>query len=197
VLVLDADERVPPELAAEIADRARQAPQEIAAFRVRRRFHFRGRWLRRSSLYPTWVVRLVRPGRVEWIDRGHAETQRVDGAIGELQHDLIDENLKGLDEWRARQERYAEREAAYEAVLDGRGLTLRDLASTDPLRRREALKAAARLLPGRALWFFLYCAVVRGGILEGLDGVRFCAMKAGYQRRIVARRRELRRGGAP
>ena len=75
----------------------------IGAYRVKRRFHMWGRWLRYSSLYPTWVVRLVHKDRVRYINRGHAETQTINGEIGELQNDLIDENLKGVDEWFARQ----------------------------------------------------------------------------------------------
>src|SRR5262245_54356024 len=37
-LVLDADERVPPELAAELAGRLAAVPDDVAAFRLRRRF---------------------------------------------------------------------------------------------------------------------------------------------------------------
>ena len=74
-------------------------------FRVRRRFHMWGRWLRYSSLYPSWVVRLVRKDRVSYVNRGHAETHIVEGRIEELENDLIDENLKGIDEWLERQNR--------------------------------------------------------------------------------------------
>src|SRR5437016_4156444 len=52
-LILDADERVPAELVAELAHRLPAAPSDVAAFRLRRRFHLWGQWLRRSSLYPT------------------------------------------------------------------------------------------------------------------------------------------------
>src|SRR5262249_31057996 len=97
-LILDADERVPRELAEELAERAKAPADEIAAFRVRRRFHLWGKWLRHSSLYPTWLVRLVRVGRVRYVNRGHAETQVVDGRVESLEHDLIDENHKGLND---------------------------------------------------------------------------------------------------
>src|SRR5207244_9323886 len=128
-LILDADESVPPELAAELARRLADAPVDVAAFRLRRRFHFAGKWLRHSSLYPTWVVRLVRVGRVRYVNRGHAETQLVEGRIESLRHDLIDENHKGLEDWFARQNRYSTQEAAYE--LQQTGFTWRNLFSTD------------------------------------------------------------------
>ncbi len=73
-----------------------------------------GRWLRYSSLYPTWVVRFVRKDRVRYVDRGHAETQEVDGEMLDLENDLIDENLKGIDEWFERQNRYSTKDAEYE-----------------------------------------------------------------------------------
>jgi glycosyltransferase involved in cell wall biosynthesis len=111
ILILDADERVTPELAAEMARVVPAAPEAIGAYRLKRRFHMWGRWLRYSSLYPTWVVRLVRKGRVQYVNRGHAETQQVNGEIASLEHDLIDENLKGVDEWFERQNRYSTREA--------------------------------------------------------------------------------------
>src|SRR5262249_20508404 len=92
VLILDADERVPPELVAEMSQRLLAVSDDVAAFRLRRRFYLWGRWLRYSSLYPTWVVRLIRVGRVRYVNRGHAETQVVDGGVESLSHDLIDEN---------------------------------------------------------------------------------------------------------
>jgi glycosyltransferase involved in cell wall biosynthesis len=193
-LILDADERVPPDLAAELRDRLGSAPADVAAFRLRRRFHLWGKWLRFSSLYPTWVVRLVRVGRVRYVNRGHAETQEVNGRVDSLRHDLIDENHKGLEHWWSRQERYAAQEALYE--LAERRVPLRRLFAADPLERRAAVKALARDLPLRPLWFFLYAYVLRGGFLDGTSGYRFCAMKASYQAMIVRKKRELRRSCA-
>jgi glycosyltransferase involved in cell wall biosynthesis len=190
-LVLDADERVPPELAAELGGRLRDVSPEVAAFRVRRRFHLWGRWLRWSSLYPTWVVRLVRVGRVRYISRGHAETQRVDGRVDALAHDLVDENHKGLDEWWARQARYAAQEAEHE--LSQPAVSPWALLSRNPLRRRSALKSLAGALPGRHRWYFLYAYFLRLGFLDGRDGFRFCRMKAAYQKLIARNRLGLRR----
>jgi len=190
-LILDADERVPAGLVADMAARLESAPPDVAAFRLRRRFHLWGKWLRYSSLYPTWVIRLVRVGRVRYVNRGHAETQVVDGRIDSLKEDLIDENRKGLEDWWARQNRYSTQEAVYE--LSQNGARLWHLFSADPLRRRESFKAVARNLPARPLWYFLYAFFLRLGFLDGLDGFRFCTMKAAYQLMVVCKKRELRR----
>jgi glycosyltransferase involved in cell wall biosynthesis len=193
VLILDADERVPPELAAEMASALAGGAPGIGAFRLRRRFHMWGRWLRHSSLYPSWVVRLVHRERVRYIDRGHAETQEVRGDVRELTHDLIDENLRGIDEWFARQNRYARHEADYELAHEAGGLRLRDLLSADPLRRRAALKRVGWRIPARPLVYFAYSYLWRGGWRDGRDGLVFCAMKALYQGMIAVKKYDARR----
>ena len=193
VLVLDADERVPPELAAELALIAADEPAGVGAFRVRRRFYFWGRWLRRSSLYPTWVVRFIRVGRVRYENRGHAETQQVEGRIGDLAHDLVDESHKGIDEWFERHNRYAAKDAAFEFERATSGAGVAALLSRDPLARRAARKRLAARLPARGLLYFLYSYVWRGGFLDGRDGLVFCRMRAMYQSQVAARVYDLQR----
>jgi len=193
ILILDADERVPPELAAELADKALHAPATAGAYRVRRRFYMWGRWLTYSSLYPTWVVRFVRLGRIRYVNRGHAETQEVDGEILDLENDLIDENLKGLDEWFERQNRYATKDAEYELARAAVPLDLAGLASRDGLRRRASLKQLATRMPFRPTLYFLYSYVLRRGFLDGRDGLVFCRMKSLYQRMIEVKRHDLRK----
>jgi glycosyltransferase involved in cell wall biosynthesis len=192
VLILDADERVTPELVAEMGQIVADAPARVGAYRVRRRFHMWGKWLRFSNLYPTWVVRLIHKDRVRYENRGHAETQRVDGETKELDHDLIDENLKGIEEWFERQARYAYQEAAFELAHSTESPGLMRLLQGSPLARRAALKQLTRDLPGRALAYFVYAYVVRGGFLEGKDGLIFCSMRAVYQQMVVASKHELR-----
>lgn len=193
ILILDADERVPPELAAELGEIASTDLPDFAAYQVRRRFHMWGRWLRHSSLYPTWVVRFIRAGRVRYEDRGHAETQTVQGRIGDLRHDLIDENLKGIDEWFERQNRYASKDARFEFQSRMSGIRARDLLSRDALVRRAAIKRFAARLPARGLIYFLYSYVWRRGFLDGRDGFVFCRMRALYQTQVAIKVFDLER----
>lgn len=195
ILILDADERVPAELARELGEVASQNPAEVGAYRVRRRFHLWGRWLRHSSLYPTWVVRFIRAGRVRYQDRGHAETQVVDGRIADLRHDLVDENVKGIDEWFERQNRYSSKDAQFEFDSLAAGMRAGDLLSRDPLARRAALKRLAARLPARGLLYFLYSYFWRGGFLDGRDGFVFCRMRAAYQSQVAIKLHDLKRQG--
>ena len=192
VLILDADERVPPDLARELVGIGNSDPQHIGAFRVRRRFYMWGRWLRYSALYPTWVVRFIHKERVKYIDRGHAETQQVTGSVGDLKNDLIDENLKGIDEWFQRQNRYSRKEAEYELNAEKEPARIDALWSGDPLQRRALLKKLSWRLPLRPLNYFVYSYVVRRGFLDGADGFIFCLMKSTYQAMIVAKKYNAR-----
>jgi glycosyltransferase involved in cell wall biosynthesis len=193
VLVLDADERVPDALAHEMAEIAQDNPQGVGAYRIRRRFYMWGRWLKYSSLYPTWVVRFIHKERVRYINRGHAETQEVNGEIRELQNDLIDENLKGIDEWFERQNRYASKDAEYELEQESRPARISDLISKDPLMQRAAMKRLAVRMPGRPLWYFLYSYIIRKGFLDGREGFTFCIMRALYQAMVNIKKFDLRR----
>lgn len=193
VLILDADESVPSPLAEELRALANNASEKFGAFRVRRRFHMWGRWLRHSSLYPSWVVRFVHKGKVRYVDRGHAETQRVSGKIGTIDEFLVDENLKGIDDWFERQNRYSRAEAEFELYADDSQGTWMGILSADPLRRRSALKRIARNLPFRGTLYFLYCYIIRLGILDGRDGYVFCRMKAMYQSMVSIKKYDARR----
>ncbi len=193
VLILDADERVPEELAREISEVLTNVSDTVGAFRVRRRFHMWGRWLRYSSLYPNWVVRLVHKQRVRYVDRGHSETQIVDGEILDLRKDLIDENLKGIDEWFARQSRYSRHEADYELMEQGKGRIFAELFTSDPLLSRASLKRLAGRIPGRGLAYFLYSYFWRRGFLEGRDGFVFCLMRSMYQTMVAIKKYDRRR----
>lgn len=193
ILILDADERVTPELGRELKSVAEAAAAGVGAYRVRRRFYMWGRWLRYSSLYPTWVVRFIHRDLVRYVNRGHAETQNVDGELRDLAHDLIDENLKGVDEWFERQNRYSRKDAELELVREKDGLRMSELFSSDPLKRRAALKRLAWRMPARGLVYFIYSYIWRRGFLDGRDGFMFCCMRAMYQTEVAIKKYDMRR----
>lgn len=193
VLMMDADERVTPELAEEIAGVIEPAPTQVGAYRLRRRLYMWGRWVRYSSLYPNWVVRLIHRSHVRYVDRGHAETQSVHGEIRQLENDLIDENLRPIEEWFGRQNRYARKEADYELAAEERQRGWVTLLSRDPLVRRAAIKKVSWRLPMRPVAYFLYAYIWRRGFLDGKDGLIFCLMKALYQGMIVVHKYDTQR----
>ncbi len=182
IVMLDADERMMPELAREIEDVIRHSEIETAMFRVRRRDMFMGRWLRRSSGYPTWFPRVMRRGRVR-VNRAVNETYLADGQTDELSEHLIHYPFnKVMSWWFARNCRYAESEAQLLIARDARGRKpWRDLICRDPGLRRAAMKRLAYSLPGRPFLMFLYLYVLRLGFLDGRPGYHFACMRMAYE----------------
>jgi glycosyltransferase involved in cell wall biosynthesis len=84
-LMVDADERVSPELAAEITRAIEHAGSDprIGAFRILRRNHFLGRPMTRSSYGRERLTRLMRAARAQYVNAVH-ETPIIDGEIRDL-----------------------------------------------------------------------------------------------------------------
>jgi hypothetical protein len=171
----------------------RAAPPEAGLFLLRRRDHLFGRWIQRSSGYPTWFGRLARVGRVR-VERPINEEYHTDGTVLRLQHHLDHFPFnKGFSEWVGKHDRYSTMEAELRLQQRGQRVPLAELLSADPLRRRKALKSLGYAARGRPLLMFLGLFIVRGGFLEGRAGFTFCLLRAWYEFMIDLKYRELRR----
>lgn len=181
LLMLDADERVPPDLWAEMRARVGAATDGETMFRMRRKDYFMGRWLRRSSGYPSWFGRLLRIGHVR-IEREINEEYLTDGKIGHLAHHLVHYPFRrGIAHWFDRHNRYSSLEAEKLVTETKEPWTAANLFSGDPTVRRRALKRLSYRLPFRPLVAFTYLYFFRLGILDGMAGYRFCRMRATYE----------------
>lgn len=118
VLILDADERVSPELAAEL--RALPDHPSFAAFSIPFRNHLGRRWLRHGGLYPDRHVRLLDRRRARYGPREVHEMLDVDGPVGELRGDIVHLTYADLGEYRRKVRHYAALEAAWTAAPPGR-----------------------------------------------------------------------------
>ncbi|HTY50423.1 MAG TPA: glycosyltransferase family 2 protein [Steroidobacteraceae bacterium] len=192
ILMLDADERVPEDLAAEVRHVVAGAGEELALFYMRRRDYLFGRWIRRSSGYPTWFGRLVRRGRVR-IERPFNEQSYAQGRSAQLAGHLDHYPFnKGFTEWLAKHNRYSSMEA--QLLEQQRGAPGREsIFDRDPVVRRRAIKDRVYRLPARPLLTFLALYLARGGFLEGRAGLTFSLLRAWYEFMIDCKRRELRR----
>jgi glycosyltransferase involved in cell wall biosynthesis len=193
VLMLDADERVDASLWAEMVRRVGEATPEVALFRVRRKDHFMGKWLRRSSGYPTWFGRLMRLGQVR-IERAVNEHYVTEGRIEYLDGHLLHFPFeRGVAHWIERHNQYSTMEASIVALEPHAMPRLWSLLSRDPTVRRKALKRIGYALPLRPLLMFAYLYVLRGGFLDGGPGLRFCALRSVYEFFIDLKVREAGR----
>lgn len=194
LLFLDADERVDEPLKAELLAIS-EAPGPHAAYRMRRKDHLMGRWIRHSTLYPSWFTRLLWTDRCHYEPRAVHEYPTVDGSVGALQGHLVHYNFnKGVEDWLAKHNRYSTLEAGVDLQSLATGsVPWRHLLSTNPVARRRALKELSFHLPFRPLFRFLYMYVVRGGILDGPEGFTYCRLLYFYELMIILKMKEQRR----
>lgn len=192
VLMVDADETVPPELVEEMLSAARNATPDVCLFRMRRKDFLMGRWIRRSSGYPTWFGRLARVGRV-WVEREINEEYHTDGQVRTLDCHLHHYPFnKGFGQWLEKHNRYSTMESK-KLIESGAGnVVFGHLFARDPQMRRVVLKRMFYAMPLRPLVAFLGLYIVKGGALEGRAGLIFCALRAVYEFMIDIKVDELR-----
>jgi glycosyltransferase involved in cell wall biosynthesis len=193
VLMVDADEMVTSELALEINALPESIEPQIGIYRMRRKDYFLGRWIKHSSSYPVWFGRLVRLGRIR-VERSINEEYHTDGQIGYLQHHLIHYPFnKGFYSWIEKHNRYSTMEAALMVANFDRRPDWKEIFSSDPTKRRKAIKQLVYLLPGRPLLIFCGFYFLKCGFLDGKPGLKYCTLKAFYEYMIDCKVKELKR----
>lgn len=187
IMRLDADERLTPELVTELNALLPTAPADVTGLMVKRRVYFWGRWIRHGGYYPTWLLRVWRRGQARcepvWMD----EHMVVDGdRTLRLDHDLIDENRKGLGFWTDKHNRYADREVKDFLARESTAKAAGTLAGQAGRRRwlKENLYARSpRFL--RALLYWLYRYIILLGFLDGRPGLVFHFLQGFWYRFLV------------
>jgi glycosyltransferase involved in cell wall biosynthesis len=192
ILIIDADERLDENIFAEINDFIDTKGSDYSMARMRRKDFLFGKWLRRSSGYPTWFGRLIKKGEVR-IEREINEEYMTDGKVYHLKNHLIHYPLnKGLFSWFERHNHYSTMEAN-RLVSEYESLPHKTLFSKDPVKRRKYLKELAFKLPCRPFIVFCYLYLFRLGFLDGLAGLRFAFMRCMYERMIDLKVIELKK----
>ncbi len=198
VLLLDADERIPPGLAAEMQATVQgPAAGELSGFTIRRRDFLFGTWLKHAQISP-FYIRLVRPERAHYT-RAINEVLELDGPRATLAEPMDHFPFsKGIGHWVRKHDLYSTMEA--ELIHQQSGLqhpSLRvALRSPDFHERRLHQKALFYRLPGRPLIKWLYMVVFRRAILDGSAGLTYATLQSIYEYLIVLKTKELQRGGA-
>lgn len=190
----DADEITTPELRDEMRCVVTDKAKVEVAFRCRFKTMFMGRWIRHSSLYPTWVVRLFRPEAISF-ERDINLRYVVNGPEGRLNSHFVHYTFnRGLNAWFEKHNRYSWQEAEESLKsLAASQWSLRSVFTSDPVARRRALKELSFRLPCRPLLRFLYMYVLRRGFLDGRPGYHYCRLLAVYEYMIVLKMKEIRR----
>jgi glycosyltransferase involved in cell wall biosynthesis len=157
VLSLDADERVTPELRAEIQTILR-SESASDAYLVPRLSNYCGRFMRHSGWYPDLLPRLFKRGKARFSDDLVHERLIIEGDTGELKGMLLHYAFDDLEEVLHKVNQYS---SAGAAMMQRRG--------------RQASLTGAVL---RGLWSFVRTYVLRGGFLDGREGFMLAVSNA-------------------
>ncbi len=155
LLMVDGDETVPSELVAEMTRMVAENGNEVTTiYRMRRKDFFLGKWIKRSSGYPTWFGRLMEIGHVR-VERSINEEYVTDDGMGYLQEHLYHYPFhKGFSAWLEKHNRYSSMEAELLVQKYSNKLNLEELRSKDPTLRRRPVKSVVYRPSGRPLLRF-------------------------------------------
>jgi glycosyltransferase involved in cell wall biosynthesis len=210
VLIIDADERVPSELAREIAS-AILSNGATDGYHVNRKLIFLGRWIKHCGWYPSWNMRLFRHrlGRYERLETedvenaGDVEVHEhvvLSGTPGYLKHDLLHEDFKSVYHFIDRHNRYSNWEArAYHHLATGVAGSSAIKASFfgTPVERKRFIKRIWSKLPFRPLLRFFWMYLFKLGFLDGRPGLIFCTLMSMHEAVISAKLYEQELNGEP
>jgi len=191
ILFLDADEHSDDEFAAAV--RAAVAQGDAAGYYLTYRNIFLGRWLKRSTFYPSWQLRLLRHGKVRFRREGHGQREVTSEPLAFVHAPYNHYPFRGgIERWLARHNRYSSEECDLVFRLRAEPLHLADLLRRDALVRRRCLKRLAARLWFRPACRFVYTYLLRGGFLDGLAGYIYCRLMAQYEFQLWAKLVERR-----
>ena len=198
ILIVDADECIVPELAAEIGEAIRS--DKYVGYYINRRFMFLNTWIKHCGYYPSWNLRLLKRGHgeyeqltdVEETGSGDNEIHEhiaVDGPVNYLQHDMLHYAFPNIHTFVEKHNRYSNWEAAVQSRLVQKHA---NVAGNATLTKRRRLKNLSRHMPFRPTLRFLYSYVLKAGFLDGREGFIFCRLLSMYEFLSVAKYYELR-----
>lgn len=193
VYILESDERMTPELFQECLEAMKSS--EYIGYYVAERVIFMGQWIRRSTQYPRYQMRLFRKDKVWFDDYGHTEREVCDGPTSFLKETYPHyTNSKGISRWLDKHNRYSTDEAkeTLRQLSEG-SISWKNLFfGQSEIEKRRALKDLSLRLPLRPIVRFLYMYFLLGGILDGQAGLTWCLLQAFYEYLILIKVWEMK-----
>jgi len=159
VLALDADFVLTDALIREL--QSLEPPESTVGYWASFKYCIDGQPLRGAAYPPVAVLYRRASGRYE--QDGHTQRIRLSGELGHLVAPVLHDDRKSLTHWLASQSRYMALEAE---KLSNRAA---QLGVVDQMRRWIVIAPPA---------MFLYCYVLRGGILDGKAGLFYAVQRA-------------------
>jgi glycosyltransferase involved in cell wall biosynthesis len=159
VFVLDADERVTPELAREVQEALAAAPSRVDAYWIPRRTFFLGRQVRFGPWLHDGVHRLFRRDRCRYGQcRVHESLLVEKSRTARLRNQLLHYTINSYDEYFAKYVSYTRWSAAD--------------------RWERGVRTSPTKILTRPLFRFLWLYLIQGGFLDGAVGLQSCMLQA-------------------
>ena len=200
VLIVDADERITPELERQIREAIGR--DDIDGFYLNRRFWFLDGWINHCGYFPSWNLRLFRHrlGRYEQIETdndiasGDNEVHEhvlLSGRAEYLSAPMEHYPYPDIATFLAKHDRYAEWEvAALRKFEDRNQKSLGATPCGTTLERKRWLRKVTANAPFRPGLRFFYHYAWKQGFRDGYRGWLLCCLLARYERLIVSKQRE-------
>lgn len=191
--ILEADERMTPELFKECLEAINS--QTAIGYYVAERVMFMGQWIRHSTQYPRYQMRLFKKGKVWFTDYGHTEREVCNGSTSFLKETYPHYTCgKGFSRWIEKHNRYSTDEAVetLHQLEQGR-INWWDLFfGQSEVERRRALKDLSLRVPFRPLLRWIYMYFFLGGCWDGKAGFAWCTLQAFYEYLILLKVEEMK-----
>ncbi|MCJ7813700.1 glycosyltransferase family 2 protein [bacterium] len=159
ILWLDADERIPQELAEEIKQ-VIQKNDCFSGYRMPRKAYFLGRWIRHGGWYPGYVVRLFKKEKGNFGSERVHEKLIIDGSVGTLKAPLLHYTDHSIEEYYNKFNRYT------------------SLAAQDLKDRGRNVSPVGMVF--RSIHMFVRMYIFRAGFLDGVEGFLLAVFSANY-----------------
>ncbi|HEY9853923.1 MAG TPA: glycosyltransferase family 2 protein [Leptolyngbyaceae cyanobacterium] len=216
VLIVDCDERITPELWAEIAEAIQNT--NYNGYYLNRKVYFLGTWIKHGGRYPDWNLRLFKHEKGEYENlktedvpnTGDNEVHEhviLQGNVGYLKNDILHIDFRDIYQWLERHNRYSNWEARlYLNFLLGKD----DLETIDdnldpvthflkiiqnPVQRKRFLRKVWVWLPFKPTLRFIISYIFQLGFLDGKAGYIYARLISQYEYQIGVKLYELRKFG--
>ncbi|MHC5066339.1 MAG: glycosyltransferase family 2 protein [Planctomycetota bacterium] len=173
ILIIDADERLSPELQGEIGELKAAGFPDHAGWQMPRCSEYMGRWIRHGTWYPNLVLRLFDRRRGKCAGKDPHDRVEVEGPVGKLQGDLLHHPYRNFKEHMQTIDRYTTT-MAEEMLSRGKRAHFWNLAINPAMR------------------FFRFY-VLRMGFLCGWRGLLLAFLAAHYVRLKYAKAMRMQR----
>jgi glycosyltransferase involved in cell wall biosynthesis len=196
VLILDADECLPPEAEEEIRSIVTNAKDKHSGYWINRRYFFMGKALK-HAYFPNWNLRLFKHklGRYEKItdlptDSGDHEIHEhvvVEGSTGRLKSIMDHHAFPTIESFVEKHNRYSN----WEAIVENEQKEKADSIQHDGVKLKRKLRMVFRKLPFRPTIRFLYVYIWQKGFLDGWAGYVFARLHGQYEFLSIAKAKEV------